>query len=196
MDAKRSQLLKRLLEHGERHDREEPDRLRRYRNITHETGAFLSFLIQVLPARRVLEVGTSNGYSAIWLADALERTNGRLITIDSDTGRVAEAATHLEEAGLTSGIEFVIGFAQEVLPTLDAPAFDLVFLDAERTEYLELWPQLEHLIRPERGLLVVDNAVSHAHELVEFTAMLTAHPRFVTSLVPVGKGEYLALSTG
>ena len=98
MDAKRSQLLKRLLEHGERHDREEPDRLRRYRNITHDTGEFLSLLVQALPARRVLEVGTSNGYSTVWLADALERTDGYMITIESDPSRAAEAETHLEEA--------------------------------------------------------------------------------------------------
>jgi predicted O-methyltransferase YrrM len=197
MDERRLQLLARLLALGERHDRREANRLRRYRNITHDTGEFLSLLVQALPARRVLEVGTSNGYSALWLADALEQTGGGLVTVESDPGRAAEAEAHWQEAAVASQIELLRGSAQEILPTLVAgPPYDLIFLDAERTEYMALWPQIEPLIRRERGLLVVDNAVSHAQELSEFTAMLAAHPRFVTSLVPVGKGEYLALSTG
>ena len=197
MDERRLRVLARVLALSEQHDRGEANRLRRYRNITHDTGEFLSLLVRALPACRVLEVGTSNGYSAIWLADALEQTGGRLVTVESDPRRAAEAEVHWQEAGVASRIELLRGAAQKILPTLAAePPYDLIFLDAERTEYLELWPHLEPLIRRKRGLLVVDNAVSHALELSEFTTMLAVHPRFATSLVPVGKGEYLALSTG
>ena len=194
MDSKRSQLLRDLLAYGQREDRGEEDRLRRYRNITHDTGEFLSLLIQALAARRVLEVGTSNGYSTIWIADALEPTDGRVTTIDNDPGRSDEAAANFAKAGVESRIEQRRGHARDVLPAIGGGAFDVVFLDAERSEYTELWPLLAPQIRRDRGLLVVDNAISHQHELVEFTEMLKRDPKFATSLVPVGKGEFLALS--
>ena len=194
MKSERREFLERLLEHGESQDRTEGDRLRRYRNITRDTGEFLSLLIRALPARIVLEIGTSNGYSTIWLADALEQTGGRVVTIDNDAGRADEATANFEIAGVGAHIEQIRAPAQIALPDLQGTTFDLVFLDAERTEYTDLWPSLAPLLRRERGLLVVDNAISHEHELVEFFAMLKGDAAFVTSLVPVGKGEFLALS--
>ncbi len=192
MDLKRREFLSSLWEHGSGYDRQESDRVRRYRNITQDTGEFLSLLVQALPARRILEVGTSNGYSTIWLADALP-AEGLVTTIESDSGRAHEALRNFDRAGLQEAIQLREARAQDVLPILDGP-FDLVFLDAERHEYVQLWPKLSQLLNSNRGLLVVDNAVSHATELEEFFSILEGDPRFVTSLVPVGKGEYLALA--
>ena len=70
-------------------------------------------------------------------------------------------------------------------------AFDLVFLDSERPEYPGWWPHLKRVLRP-GGLLVVDNATSHAVEMAPFVALVAADVSFVTSLVPVGNGEFLA----
>ncbi len=193
MDTERSAFLDALLAYGEKKDSEEGDRLRRYRNITRDTGEFLALWVHALPARRILEIGTSNGYSTIWLADAVERHGGRVVTIDDDLGRAEEAARNFTEAGLSDVIEQIRGRAQEVLPGLAGPPFDLIFLDAERSEYLELWPALEANLRRERGLLVIDNAVSHEQDISGFVELLTDHPDFVTSLAPVGKGEFLAL---
>ena len=193
MDPQRLAFLEDLLAYGERADREQENRLRRYRNITHDTGEFLALLVQALPARRVLEVGTSNGYSTIWLADAVERTGGHVVTIDNDEGRATEAASNFASAGVDSRIKQIRGSVQDVLAGFKGDPFDLVFLDAERTEYLDFWPNLAPLIREERGLLVVDNAISHEQELAPFLALLKEDPSFATSLVPVGKGEFLAL---
>jgi len=71
-------------------------------------------------------------------------------------------------------------------------AFDLVFLDSERPEYPGWWPDLKRVLRP-GGLLVVDNATSHRAEMAPFVALVTADVSFVTSLVPVGNGEFLAV---
>jgi predicted O-methyltransferase YrrM len=69
---------------------------------------------------------------------------------------------------------------------------DLVFLDAERPHYVAYWPQLLRVLRP-GGLLAVDNAISHAHELEEFTALVEADPRVMSTVVPVGAGLRLAV---
>ena len=71
-------------------------------------------------------------------------------------------------------------------------AFDLIFLDSERPEYPGWWPDLKRVLRP-GGLLVVDNATSHAAEMAPFVARVAADRSFVTSLVPVGNGEFLAV---
>ena len=73
-------------------------------------------------------------------------------------------------------------------------AFDLVFLDSERPEYVGWWPHLQRVLRP-GGLLVVDNATSHVEEMAAFVALVEADTSFTTSLVPVGNGEFLAVKT-
>ena len=194
MDVRRRRRLNDILEHGERFDRQEGDRLNRYRNITEDTGELLSLLIQALSAQRILEVGTSNGYSTLWLADAAEQTGGKVTTIEVDDARAAEAAENFVEVGLSSRIALLRGDARELLPRLAEDSFDLVFLDAERSEYLDYWPSIEARVKRDRGLLVIDNAISHHDELVELMNRLHDSPRYATSLVPVGKGEFLALS--
>ena len=124
MDAQRRRQLRDILEHGERFDREEGDRLNRYRNITEDTGEFLSLLIQAVSARRILEVGTSNGYSTLWLADAVERIGGRVTTIEVDARRAAEAAGNFARVGLAGRITLCRGDARELLPKLAKDSFD------------------------------------------------------------------------
>ncbi len=193
MDSTRQELLGKLLEHGTQHDAQEPDRLLRYRNITRDTGSFLTLLMFATDAKRVLEIGTSNGYSTIWLADAAAQIGGHVTTIEADEGRSAEAAANFESARVSDHVTLKHGRAADIVATLEPASFDFIFLDAERSEYVDLWPNLSGLLKPLRGLLVVDNAISHKHELVDFVDLLEADPRIETSLVPVGKGELVAV---
>ena len=101
------------------------------RNIAPENGQFLSILIRSIRAQNVLEVGTSNGYSTIWLAAALKETGGGLITLEFNPKRAEEAQTHINEAGLNEIVEIRVGNALEEIPKCDA-TFDLVFLDAQK----------------------------------------------------------------
>ena len=192
MNEDRQAFLQRLLAEATTFDESEQDRRLRYRNITRDTGRFLSILVRLMSAERVLEVGASNGYSTIWLADGL-LPGGCVMTIESDPRRAQEATANFSHLGMQHLIELRETRAQDVLPGLQGQ-FDLVFLDAERDEYVELWPEIHRLLRPSGGLLVVDNAVSHRDELGEFFSILEGSPQFVTALVPVGKGEFLALS--
>ncbi|WP_017780766.1 O-methyltransferase [Aeromonas dhakensis] len=185
--------LKRELElFGERHDGAQHSRGSKMLNITRDTGELLAVLVQTRGAQAVLEIGTSNGYSTLWLTEAAKRLGGRVTTIELDEGKRAMAAANFERAGLAPWIEQLAGDAGTLLPTLPRAAYQLIFLDSDRRHYQAWWPEIQRLLAP-RGLLVVDNAVSHREELAEWMAEVAQDPAFATALVPVGKGEWLVV---
>jgi len=184
-------LLKELETFGLSHDASADNRTRRLLNITHDTGEFLAVLVRAMGARRVLEIGTSNGYSTLWLADAAQGINGAVTTVELSAAKVAMARENFARAGLQERIVQVEGQAADFLASSADESFDLVFLDSERGAYLGWLAQLERILRP-GGLVVVDNATSHAQELAPFMQALRCASGWSTSLVPVGKGEFLA----
>lgn len=185
------ELLSELEQFGESNDNNITDRPRRMLNITRDTGEFLSVLIRATNAQRVLEVGTSNGYSTLWLADACYAIVGKVTTIELSEYKFNLAAKNFKRSDLSSTIKQVLGDAGDFLSETDNNSYDLIFLDSERPEYPNWWPDLKRVIRP-GGLLVVDNAISHSDEMAPFISLIESDPDFTTSLVPVGKGEYLA----
>ncbi|MBL0596872.1 O-methyltransferase [Aeromonas jandaei] len=185
--------LKQALEQfGEQHDLAQTDRADKMLNITRDTGELLAVLVQTRGAQAVLEIGTSNGYSTLWLAEAVTRLDGHVTTIERDEAKRALAQANFEQAVLAGRITQLAGEAGALLPTLPSAGFPLIFLDSDRRQYRAWWPQLQRLLPP-RGLLVVDNAISHREELAEWMAEVAQDPRFVTSLVPVGKGVWLVV---
>ncbi|MDY0964690.1 O-methyltransferase [Massilia sp. CFBP9026] len=184
-------LLKELETFGINHDAAPDNRTRRLLNITHDTGEFLAVLVRAMGARRVLEIGTSNGYSTLWLAEAAQGINGSVTTVELSAGKVALARENFARASLQDRIVQVEGQAADFLANSADESFDLIFLDAERSAYLGWLPQIERILRP-GGLVVVDNATSHAQELAPFIQALRCASGWSTSLVPVGKGEFLA----
>ncbi|WP_323996494.1 O-methyltransferase [Aeromonas hydrophila] len=185
--------LKRELElFGEQNDGAQQSRGSKMLNITRDTGELLAVLVQTRGADAVLEIGTSNGYSTLWLAEAVKRLGGRVTTIELDEGKRAMAAANFQRAGLEPWIELLAGEAGTLLPTLPTAAYPLIFLDSDRQHYQAWWPEIQRLLAP-RGLLVVDNAISHREELAEWMAEVERDPAFATSLVPVGKGEWLVV---
>jgi predicted O-methyltransferase YrrM len=138
-------------------------------NITRDTGAFLAVLVRATRAQRVLEIGTSNGYSTLWLAEAAREIGGSVTTIEFDVHKVGLATANFGRAELSEFIKLVQDDAGQFLQRCDPSAYDLVFLDAERAEYPRWWPHLRRVIRP-RGLLIVDNATSHLDEMAPFFA--------------------------
>lgn len=185
------ELLLELERFGLSNDGATADRPRRMLNITRDTGEFLSVLVRAMDAQRVLEIGTSNGYSTLWLALAAKAVNGHITTVERSDFKLALAAKNFERSGLASFITQVHGEAGALLRGKPESSFDLVFLDSERAEYLGWWPDIKRVLR-NGGLLVVDNATSHAAEMAPFAAMVSADPDFSTCTVPVGNGEFLA----
>jgi predicted O-methyltransferase YrrM len=183
------QVLDELAAFGRENDAHVTDRARRMLNITPETGQLLRILVRTMGARRILEIGTSNGLSTLWLAWATEETDGHVETIDSAADKHVMARANFERAGLADRISLHLGRALDVLADLQGP-YDLIFLDADRASYLAYLPHLLRLLRP-GGLLVTDNVVSHAAEVADFLARLRADGRLDTVTVPVGNGEEL-----
>jgi predicted O-methyltransferase YrrM len=185
-------LLTELEQFGKTNDDSNRERPRRMLNITRDTGELLSVLVRATVARRVLEIGTSNGYSTLWLAGAARAIGGAVTTVELSEYKVGLASTNFRRSGLARYISLLHDDAGGVLRQAADSAYDLVFLDSERPEYPGWWPDLRRVLRP-GGLLVVDNAISHRAEMAPFVTLVAADRRFVTSLVPVGNGEFLAV---
>ena len=181
-----------LARYGEANDARETERGRRLLNITPDTGAFLSVLVRFGQARRVLEIGTSNGYSTLWLAEAAAAVDGHVTTLEQAEDKVAMARATFARSGLGERITLVHADAGQWLAQAAEGSIDLLFLDSDRERYTGWWPQLRRVLRP-GGLLVVDNATSHAEQMEPLRALLAADADFSTSLVPVGNGELLAV---
>jgi predicted O-methyltransferase YrrM len=177
---------------GETNDSAVSERGRRMFNVTRDTGEFLAVQVLATAARRVLEIGTSNGYSTLWLAEAAQTVLGSVTTVECDDYKAGLASVNFARSGLAQVISLVKGEATSFLRRTDKSAYDLIFLDSERREYVAWWPDVRRALRP-GGLLIVDNATSHAEDLFPFRALVTADPQFATCLVPVGKGEFLAV---
>jgi len=182
-----SVLLDELARFGEENDARETERPKRMLNVTPETGRLLWILIQSARATRILEVGTSNAYSTIWLADAARAVGGRVITLERNPAKVALARDNLARAGLLDRVEIREGVAADTLAALPGP-FDFVFLDADRPSY-RLYLDLALPKLTPGGLLVADNVVSHTDELREYLARVKSHPDLFSVTVPIGKGE-------
>ena len=186
-------ILKAELERfGAANDAAQGERARRMLNITRDTGEFLAVLVRAAAARRVLEIGTSNGYSTLWLAEAARAIGGTVTTVEFAEYKVALASANFARSGLSQFITLIRDDAGRFLQACDPNAVDLIFLDSERTEYCGWWPQLRRVLRP-GGVLVADNAISHAAQMAPFVAMVNDDPAFTTCLVPVGNGEFLAV---
>jgi predicted O-methyltransferase YrrM len=191
MDETLSRFLEQLASFGEDNDARETARPRRMLNITRDTGRLLWILVKATGATRILEVGTSNAFSTIWLADAARSTGGHVTTLELDPVKIALARRNLATAGLDGVVDIVEGPAADSLAALPGP-FDLVFLDADRASYLVY---LELVIPKLRtgAMLIADNATSHAHELQDYLARVKSHPQLFAVTVPIGNGEEIAL---
>lgn len=125
-------------------------------NVAPNQGKMLQMLAELAGARRILEIGTLGGYSAIWLARALP-PDGQLVTLEYEPKHAEVARRSLERAGLVDRVEVQVGAALELLPHLKGP-FDFVFIDADKPSNPDYFDWALKLTRP-GGVIVVDNVV-------------------------------------
>ena len=185
MNAARRAVAAELLTASREHDAAQEDRVARYRNLEPESAELLGVLVRAAAPQRILELGTSNGYSTIWLADAAEAVGARMVSVEIDANRTEQARENLERAGLTADLR--TQDAGELLRAADDGAWEFVFLDAERPAYAGYWPDLLRALAP-GALLVIDNVISHAEQVEAVSALIEAEPTVTTALVPIGAG--------
>ena len=192
MDENLTALLEELESFGAENDAQVTDHKSKMLNITHETGAFLALMVRAIKARRILEIGTSNGYSTLWLAYAVQQSGGRVVTVERSPLKAELAQRNFERAGFSSAITVHLAEAGRFYEEQSNSSYEFIFLDSDRGEYIGWWPSLRRILVA-GGLLVVDNAVSHENELRGFVELVRAFPGYMMSLVPVGKGELVVL---
>lgn len=175
--------------------------------ISVEQGLFMELLIQLIGAKKVLEVGVFTGYSALTVASALP-TDGNLIACDVSTEWTSIGRKYWEEAGVAGKIDLRIAPAVETLDSLlaagEADAFDFAFIDADKSNYDAYYERCLQLVRP-NGLIAIDNTLWYgkvADEAVQdedtvalrnLNAKLHDDPRVSLSVLPIGDGLTLAL---
>lgn len=190
MEEKILSLLQELEEWGRVNDEREQDRSHKMLNLERDTAKFISILVRSGQRKHILEIGTSNGYSTIWLAWAAKATGGHVISIDHDSRKEAMADVNLRRAGLRELVDLMVGDATEIVGRLDGP-FDLVFFDADR---LSAPAQLELLLPllPPGALVLADNVLSHPDQIAGYLSAIQAVPGIDHMVVPVGKGLSIA----
>jgi caffeoyl-CoA O-methyltransferase len=153
-------------------------------NIAPSEGEYLSNLVVKLKAKRVLEIGTSHGYSGIWLALGLSQTGGQLVTLDIDKGRHAMAVQNFRAAGLAAYADLRLTDALKEIPKIDGP-FDLVFIDAWKPDYIRYLKMVLPKMRP-GGAIAAHNVKSQASEMEDFLQEIQTNPALKTEFVTVG----------
>jgi len=185
-------VLEELEKWGEENDRVQAERSRKMLNLDRGTAELVRALIAGRNPQRILEIGTSNGYSTIWLAASLV-PGGRLISIDRNPEKHRLAIENLERAGLAHCTKLLTGDATELVATVDGP-LDVVFFDGDRftapKQLVLLAPKLAPSV-----LVLADNALSHPEEIAGYLAAIGTLPGFEHTIVPIGKGLSVAYRT-
>jgi predicted O-methyltransferase YrrM len=161
-------------------------RMERLRQIPPETGRFLALLLASAPRGEVIEIGTSGGYSALWLSLACRAVGRRMRTFELLEEKARIARETFARAGVQDVVELVVGDARAHLASLADVAF--CFLDAEKDVYSECYDAVVPKLVP-GALLVADNAISHAADLGATIDRALADDRVDALVVPIGKGE-------
>lgn len=161
-------------------------RSQRLRQIPRDTGRFLAVLAAGAPDGDIVEIGTSGGYSTLWLVVACIESGRQVTTFEIASDKVEIARETFRLAGVTDRVNLVHGDAKEFLKQRDGIAF--CFLDAEKQDYQDFYDIVVPRLVP-GGLLVADNVISHAETLGAVVSKADADERVDSVVVPIGKGE-------
>ncbi len=190
MEAHIQNLLHELYESGQQNDAHEQERSKKMLNLEPATAQLVSMLARSSQRKRLLEIGTSNGYSTIWLAWAARSTQGHIISIDRDEQKLLQADINLQRAQLRAFVDLFHGDATEIVADFPGP-FDFVLFDADRLSAPKQLALLIPKLAPDVFVLA-DNVLSHPAEIAGYLQALKEVPEFEHMIVPVGKGLSVA----
>ena len=159
--------------------------------LPREAGAFVHALILATGAKRAVEIGTSYGYSGLWIASALAVNNGMLITIDHDPRKSEAARGAFDSAGLSEFVELQTGSATDVLATIKGP-IEFVLNDADK-ENCQCYVELLTEKLSDRAIVLTDNTLTHSEQLAGFLAWIRGRSDYFSTHVPVGNGMEMSV---
>jgi caffeoyl-CoA O-methyltransferase len=160
--------------------------------VSEEDGRFLRLLVVTRGAKRALEIGAASGYSAIWMGLGMRDTGGKLVTIEYDKARAAQAAENIRKAGLGDVVQVISGDAFAEIPKLGG-TFDFVFCDAWKRDYQKFFSMV--FPRMDKGALFLGhNVINKRDEMPDFLKTIHTSPGVLTSIVsPSGEGMSITL---
>jgi predicted O-methyltransferase YrrM len=158
----------------------------RARQVARTTGQFLFAFVASQTDCEVLEIGGSRGYSSIWLGAGVRYLGGRVLSLENDPAKAEAWRRNVAEAGLEDWVELIEGDALEKVPGI-ADVFDLVFLDAEKEQYEELFQYARKKLEP-GAVVIADNVLSHEDVLGAYSKARQADPTLESVTVPHDRG--------
>ena len=181
MDTTTEVVLKRLEE--TQHD---------FWNISRQTANFLNMLIKMVNAKNVVEVGTSNGYSGIWLAKALKETGGHLTTIEYYEKRIVLAQANFKSCGVADVIDIKQGSAIEILEQIpEDEVIDFAFIDANKAQYIDYFHIIDKHMKS-GAIITADNITSHAEKVKTFVDAIQANQNYQVEILDLPAGLLVA----
>jgi predicted O-methyltransferase YrrM len=163
----------------------------RSRAVAPTTGRFLFSIAAPQTDCQVLELGGSRGYSSIWLAAGVRHLGGRVLSIENDPRKVEAWRRNIADAGLEDWADLIEGDALEAVPAID-DVFDIVFLDAEKEDYEQLFQLARTKLEP-GALVIADNVLSHEEKLGAYSEARRADPTLESVTVPLDRGLELSV---
>jgi len=191
LDDRVRAVLKRLEEEDAAERAAELPAAERSRAVEPTTGRFLFSLVAPQTDCEVLELGGSRGYSTIWLTAGVRYLGGRVLSVENDPLKIDAWRKNMAEAGLEDWAELVEGDAREVLPAID-DVFDVVFLDAEKEDYEQLFALARSKLEP-GAVVVADNVLSHVETLGAYSQARQSEPSLLSVTVPLDRGLELSV---
>jgi predicted O-methyltransferase YrrM len=191
LDDRVRKVLARLEEEDAREREAGLPSAERARAVEPTTGRFLFSLVAPQADCEVLEIGGSRGYSAIWLAAGVRHLGGRVLSVENDPRKIEAWHANVAEAGVEEWAQLLEGDAKEQVPAID-DVFDIVFIDAEKEDYEELFELARTKLEP-GALVVADNVLSHEETLGAYSRARQADPSLVSVTVPLDRGLELSV---
>lgn len=158
-------------------------------NISRASANFLNMLVKISGAKNVVEVGTSNGYSGIWIAKALKETGGHLTTIEYYEKRIVLAQENFKKCGVDDIITIKQGSACDVLETIDFE-IDFAFIDANKSEYIKYFDIISPKLK-KGGIIAADNITSHPEKVASFVEKIKSDPDYQVEILDLPAGMLL-----
>ena len=202
IDEKIDFILKNL-EKQEIFERENPTKIphsEKMLAITRNIGLFYNILLKGFNTKKILEIGTSVGYSTIWFAESIrEKPNSKIITIENDEKKITRAKKNFDEAGISNLIEIKHGNALDIIPQIQyqygSESFDFVFIDADKERYIQYFDTTFPLVKL-GGMIGADNILEpkrFAQFIKPYVEHVRKNPKVLSTTIPIDNGEEISI---
>lgn len=173
--------------------------------ITKDTGIFYNTLLRAIKPKRILEIGTSSGYSTLWFAEAIMNQKSKIITIEENTNKIKMATNNFQKAGVSKIIQIKQGNAKQVLSQMlsefkksrTEKYFDFVFIDADKEQYLFYFDVALQMLKKD-GIIAADNIIypeRFQKHIRKFLTHVRKKSDVQTSIIPIGNGQQISIKT-